>query len=161
MQVNEFTSKNQIYLELAKKIEKLNDIDNKELQNSFEKQDFYDISGKNRYDENDYKRVLEKFKKSDSNIKAHEQSHAAGANTTSPIKYSYQTGPDGKLYAVGGEVRLDTSIPKDPNEASFKLSKLQSAASVSDGMSSADSNIAIQASLNKMLLQIKGDKNAS
>lgn len=161
MQINEYASKNQIYLELAKKIGELNSIDNKEAQKSFHREDFFELSGENKYDEYDYKRVLEKFKNTDSNIRAHEQSHAASGNTTSPISYRYQTGPDGKLYAVGGEVRLDTSLPRDPEAARFKLSQIQNAASSPSHMSGADAQISIQANLNKMLLQLQGDENAS
>lgn len=51
----------------------------------------------------------------DREVRAHEQAHmAAGSGLTGAANYSYQRGPDGKLYAVGGEVSIDTSVPADP-----------------------------------------------
>jgi hypothetical protein len=65
-------------------------------------------------------------------------------------------GPDGKMYATGGSVRLDTSMPDDPKAAAAKLDELKkSATSSGNDMSSADSNIAIQANLMKMKLQLQ------
>lgn len=161
MTVNENQNVNQLYMQLAQKLGEKDSENKKEIQNLFSKEDIVDISGENRYDENDYQRVLEKFKNSDSQIRTHEQAHAANGNTTTPISYKYQVGPDGKLYAVGGEVHLDTSLPKDPKAAAFKLTQIQKASSAPSQMSGADSHIAIQANLNKMLLQSQGDKNAN
>ena len=161
MVVNEHQNVNQLYMQLAQKLGEKDSVNKKEIQSSFFKEDIVDISNESKYDENDYKRVLEKFKNSDSQIRTHEQSHAANGNTTTPISYKYQTGPDGKMYAVGGEVHLDTSLPSDPKAAAFKLSQIQRASSAPSDMSGADSHIAIQANLNKMLLQSQGDKNAN
>lgn len=97
--------------------------------------------------------MLSKFKNKDSEVKMHEQTHAASATTTTAINYNYQVGPDGKLYAVGGSVRFDTSIPKDEAAASIKLEQLKDASSSVDGLSGADAQIAQKANLNKMLIQ--------
>ena len=70
-------------------------------------------------------------------------------------------GPNGKMYAVGGSVRMDTSIPNDPKEAAYKLDKIANAASAPDAMSGADSQIAIQANLMKMKLLMEGENNAN
>lgn len=66
-------------------------------------------------------------------------------------------GPDGKLYATGGHVRFDTSMPSNPVEAKLKLDELQKASSAPEGLSGADSSIAITANLNKMLLSSLGE----
>ncbi|WP_170126881.1 putative metalloprotease CJM1_0395 family protein [Aliarcobacter trophiarum] len=127
-------------------------IDKKELEKSyFEKSD--SVNEYSKYDEKDYERVLNRFKSSDSEVKNHEQLHASMGTTTTPIRYDYQMGPDGKLYATGGSVRFDTSIPKDEAGAMQKLDELQKAASSPDGLSRADLGIAHSANLNKMLLQ--------
>ncbi|MFY9071335.1 putative metalloprotease CJM1_0395 family protein [Aliarcobacter butzleri] len=146
------SSLSSIYQELALKKSELSNLDKKELQkSSFEKNDEV-VLGEN-YDENDYQRVLNKFKNKDSEVKTHEQTHASGATTTGAINYNYQVGPDGKLYAIGGSVRFDTSIPKDPQSAKIKMDQLQSASSSVSSLSGADASIAQSASLNKMLLE--------
>ncbi len=161
MLVNEYQSKSQIYTQLAKKIGELNAIDKKDIQSKFDKKDIVDISNSKNYDKNDYLRVLEKFKNSDSRIRNHEQAHVASGTATTPISYKYQMGPDGKMYAVGGEVRLDTSIPDDPKAAAFKLKQIQEASNAPSDMSGADAQISIQANLNKMLLLSQGKNNAN
>ncbi len=168
MTISDSQSTTQLKFKLTQKLGELDSVTKKEIQSNFVKNDFIDISNESKYDKNDYQRVLEKFKSSDSEIRTHEQAHAASGHTTTPISYKYQTGPDGNLYApdgnlyaVGGEVRLDTSIPSDPQAAAFKLSQIQKSATAPSGLSSADAQISIQANLNKMLLLSKGEENAS
>lgn len=142
-----------LHQQLALKKSELANIDKKDLEKStFEKNDTVALSEEN-YDENDYQRVLNKFKNRDSEVRVHEQTHASNAQTTSAINYNYQTGPDGKLYAMGGSVRFDTSIPTDPQSAKVKLEQLQNASTSVSDLSGADSSIAQTANLNKMLIQ--------
>lgn len=148
-----YLSASTIHSQLALKKSELASIDKKEFQKStFEKKDTINSVEKN-YDENDYQRVLNRFKNKDSEIRNHEQLHASLGTTTTPINYSYQVGPDGKLYATGGYVRFDTSLPKDKDAAIQKLNELESASSAPKDLSRADSSIAQAANLNKMLLQ--------
>ena len=150
---NNYQSASSLYQQIALKKGQLATIDKKDFEKSaFEKNDTVNISEKS-YDEQDYQRVLGKFKNLDSEVKNHEQTHASGAPTTAPINYNYQVGPDGKLYATGGSVRFDTSIPKDKASADVKLEQLKDASSSVDGLSGADAQIAKTASLNKLLLQ--------
>ena len=149
---NDYLSASTIYSELALKRSELANIDKKELEKStFEKSDSTNPISK--YDEKDYERVLNRFKSSDMETRNHEQLHASSGTTTTPIRYDYQMGPDGKLYATGGSVRFDTSIPKDKDEAIQKLDELQKASSSPEDLSRADSSIAQAANLNKMLIQ--------
>ncbi len=147
-----------IYVKLSQKYAELAKIDDKvEKENLLkQKQDYIDIGGTN-YEKNDYERVLEKFKNVDANIRSHEQAHASLTTTTSPIQYNYQQGPDGKMYAVGGHVRLDTSMPDDPKAAAIKLDQIKKSATANSDMSGADANIAIGANLMKMRLHIEAD----
>lgn len=161
MVVNEYQNSSMLYSKLTQKLGELDNYTKNEIQSNFHKEDIVDISGESKYDENDYQRVLDKFKNSDSRIRSHEQAHAASGATTTPIAYKYQMGPDGKMYAVGGEVRLDTSLPSDPKEAAYKLSQIQRASSAPSDMSGADAQISIQANLNKMLLQSQGENDAN
>lgn len=163
MEINNFSqTSSSIYMQLAQKRAQLANIDKKELEKST--QESYDQlnQASTKYDEQDYQRVLGKFKNLDLETKIHEQTHASKAQTSSPIEYNYQVGPDGKLYATGGSVRFDTSIPKDEGSAKVKLEQLSSATSSPDELSSADAQIARSANLNKMLLQSKiGVENES
>lgn len=147
-----YQSASSINQQIAVKKAELAAIDKKEEQKSlFEKNDSVNITN-STVDENDYQRVLEKFKQLDAQTRAHEQQHAATGDTAGPINYTYQTGPDGKLYATGGHVRMDTSIPNDPEAALAKLDKLSDAASAPEGLSGADAAISRAANLNKMLI---------
>lgn len=162
MWVNRYSYSSEVYEKLAQKYAQLDKINKEEKTPSFEKTDAITSSNiPKNYDEEEYKRVLEKFKQRDSEIKTHEQTHASSAHTTAPIAYNYDVGPDGKLYAAGGHVRLDTSVPKNEEEASFKLDQIKKAASSSSDLSSADAQIARTANLNKMLILSQGENFAN
>lgn len=148
MELQEIEYRSTLYNQLLLKQAQLSSIDQKLDNNKVNEFDTQLSS----YDEEDYKRVVDKFQNKDSEIKAHEQTHTSLANTTTAIHYSYQKGPDGKFYAIGAEVRFDTSMPQDKDEAILKLDTIQQATNTSLGMSSADSTVAISANLNKLLL---------
>lgn len=83
----------------------------------------------------------------DREVRAHEQAHVAvaGQYASSPT-YSFVRGPDGVSYAVGGEVRIDTSpIPGDPEATLRKAQQLRRAANAPADPSSQDSSVAAQA----------------
>jgi len=161
-----YQSASSINQQIAIKKSELSALDKKDEEKSlFEKNDTVNITGET-VDENDYQRVLDKYKNTDSEIRAHEQLHASLGNTKGAISYTYQTGPDGKLYATGGHVRLDTSIPSDPEAALAKLDKIADAAGAPAGLSGADAAISRAANLNKMLILNKqaeqeGENHAS
>ena len=149
----------QLYAKLSSKYEQLNKLEKKDEIESIRKKDYIETNSLNKnYDEQDFSRVLEKFRNKDAEIRTHEQAHAQGAVTTTPISYNYQLGPDGKLYATGGHVRFDTSIPKDEQSASVKLEKLKDASSAPNELSAADAQITRTANLNKLLLH-SNDEN--
>ncbi len=155
-------SVNQLYTKLSAKYAQLEKAQQENAVENVSKKDYIEQSSQaTNYDEKDFARVLEKFKQSDAQVRTHEQIHASIGHTTTPISYNYQQGPDGKMYAVGGNVRFDTSIPDDPKAAAFKLDQLHKAASGVSDASGADNTIASQTNLNKILLQLKGEENAS
>lgn len=152
----------QLYSKLASKQAELQKVEQKDALENVSKKDYIEQSSPtSNYDEKDFARVLEKFKQTDQQVRTHEQIHASIGHTTTPIAYNYQQGPDGKMYAVGGSVRFDTSIPEDPKAAAFKLDQIQKAASGVADASGADNTIASQTNLNKILLQLKGEENAN
>jgi len=59
---------------------------------------------------------VQALSKRDQEVRTHERTHAAiGGQHASAPSFSYERGPDGQLYAVEGEVRIDTSaVSGDP-----------------------------------------------
>ncbi|MEL7087366.1 MAG: putative metalloprotease CJM1_0395 family protein, partial [Planctomycetota bacterium] len=80
-------------------------------------------------DESEQKQV-EELQARDREVRQHEQAHkaAAGPYATSGPTYSYQEGPDGKRYAVGGSVGIDTSPEATPEETIAKMQVVRRAA---------------------------------
>ncbi len=84
----------------------------------------------------------------DKAVRAHEQAHlaAAGPYAIGGPSYSYATGPDGRQYAIGGEVGLDVSPdPSDPERTIQKAETIQAAANAPADPSSQDRAVAAQA----------------
>lgn len=75
-------------------------------------------------------RQVEQLQATDRKVRAHEQAHIAAGREliTSGPQYSYTYGPDGKQYAVGGEVGIDTSPEKKPDANIRKGARIQAAA---------------------------------
>lgn len=75
-------------------------------------------------------RQVETLKSADVRVRAHEQAHlAAGAGiVSSGASYTYTYGPDGRAYATAGEVGIDTSAEKKPQENIDKGRLIQAAA---------------------------------
>ncbi|MFA6108029.1 MAG: putative metalloprotease CJM1_0395 family protein [Candidatus Latescibacterota bacterium] len=71
-------------------------------------------------------REVQELRTRDREVKAHEQAHlaAAGPYAQGGPQYEYQTGPDGKQYAVGGEVGIDTSRVADDPEATIRKAQV-------------------------------------
>ena len=93
-------------------------------------------------------RQLAELKQRDREVRAHEQAHVAagGAHVTGGQTYSYQRGPDGRAYAVGGEVQIDTSpVPGEPQETIRKMQQVQQAALAPAEPSAQDRAVAAQA----------------
>jgi len=92
---------------------------------------------------------IQELKQRDLEVRNHEAAHlaAAGQYATSGAKFQYQRGPDGKNYAVGGEVSIDTSaIPNNPEATIKKAQQIQAAAHAPAAPSNQDRQVAAQAS---------------
>ncbi|MEP2704416.1 MAG: putative metalloprotease CJM1_0395 family protein [Roseibium sp.] len=89
---------------------------------------------------------VEKLAQRDREVKAHEQAHArvGGAYASAP-SYTFQQGPDGKRYAVGGEVQIDTSTERTPEATIRKMNIVIRAATAPAEPSSQDMKVAQQA----------------
>jgi hypothetical protein len=94
------------------------------------------------------KQVLDELKARDREVRAHEQAHlaAAGPYAKGPPSYEFQTGPDGQPYAVGGEVRIDTSpVAGNPEATVVKAQTIKRAATAPRNPSAQDRQVAAQA----------------
>lgn len=74
--------------------------------------------------------VIRQLKARDAEVKAHEAAHAAvGGELAGSPSFTYQKGPDGVRYAVGGEVPIDVSkVSGDPQATLEKMQRVQRAA---------------------------------
>jgi len=89
--------------------------------------------------------VVLQLKARDTEVRAHEMSHvvAGGQWVTSGPSYQYQVGPDGKQYAVGGEVGISVSpVDGDPEATIQKAQQVQRAALAPAEPSSQDYRVA-------------------
>ena len=95
----------------------------------------------------DQQAQVKELKERDAEVRAHEAAHAAtGGSYAGAPSYEYQVGPDGKRYAVGGEVSIDTSpIDGDPQATINKLQQVQAAALAPAEPSDQDRKVAAQA----------------
>lgn len=90
---------------------------------------------------------LRQLKIRDTEVKAHEQAHlsVAGQYAAGGASFSYENGPDGVKYAVGGEVPIDIGKESSPEATLLKMQTVKRAALAPANPSSADRMIAAQA----------------
>ena len=90
---------------------------------------------------------VEQLRKQDREVRAHEQAHKAAAGSHGgAISFTFTTGPDGKRYAVAGEVPIDVSPIEGDREATLrKMRQVRSAAMAPAEPSAADRRVAAQA----------------
>jgi hypothetical protein len=96
----------------------------------------------------DQQAALAKLQARDREVRQHELAHlsaAAGIAVSGP-SYSYQRGPDGQNYAIGGEVHIDVSPGRTPQETLAKAQQIQTAALAPKDPSDADRAVAAEAS---------------
>ncbi len=88
---------------------------------------------------------ISQLKQRDSEVKAHEQAHlsVAGGFAVGGASFTYQTGPNGIRYAVGGEVSISTSpVQGDPAATLKKADAIRRAALAPANPSTQDLKVA-------------------
>ncbi len=92
-------------------------------------------------------RKLRELRETDARVRRHEEAHraAAGSLYRGGPNYTYETGPDGKRYAVAGSVSIDTSPGRTPEETVQKAAQIRRAALAPIDPSSTDRAIASKA----------------
>lgn len=99
-------------------------------------------------------RQLVALQRADREVRAHEQAHmAAGAGLVRGSSYSYEAGPDNRRYAVAGEVSIDVSPGRTPEETIAKARQIRAAALAPADPSTADRQVAAAASQMEMQAQ--------
>ncbi len=92
---------------------------------------------------------LQKLRTRDTEVRSHEQAHltSAGQYSTGGPTFTYQTGPDGKRYAIGGEVSIDVSKENNPEATIMKMRAIRRAALAPANPSGTDRQVAAQAAM--------------
>lgn len=111
---------------------------------------------------------VDKLKKIDREVRAHERAHqaAAGGLAKGGASFSFQQGPDGNQYAVAGEVSIDMSpIPGNPTATIQKMQQVKRAAMAPADPSAQDRSVAskaqqMEAQARRELLQEQSDGKA-
>lgn len=109
------------------------------------------------------KKEVQRLKNRDAEVRAHEQAHAAagGSHAGSP-SYEFETGPDGRRYAVGGEVSIDTSeVAGDPKASIAKMQQVVRAATAPADPSGQDRKVAAKARAKMAKLQAEMTQEAA
>ncbi|WP_372996195.1 putative metalloprotease CJM1_0395 family protein [Marinobacter sp.] len=90
---------------------------------------------------------LTELKARDREVRAHEAAHqAVGGQYAGAMSFTYQRGPDGAQYAVGGEVSIDLSpVQGDPQATIEKMRVVRAAAMAPAEPSGQDRAVAAQA----------------
>ena len=108
---------------------------------------------------------IDELKARDREVKTHEQAHiaAGGSYVKGGATYDYQTGPDGKQYAVGGSVNIDTSpVDGDPEATIAKAQVVIKAALAPAEPSGQDQKVASAARqmMNEARKELTSQNNA-
>jgi len=107
---------------------------------------------------------IARLRRIDQMVRAHERAHlvAGGELVRGGPHYIYKIGPDGKRYAVGGDVEIDTSpVPGDPKATLQKAEKIVRAALAPLNPSPQDLRVAMQAQIMAMKAQMEIIKTQS
>ena len=96
----------------------------------------------------DERREVDELTRRDREVRAHEAAHkaAAGSLARGGASFTYENGPDGRRYAVGGEVSIDASpVGDDPAATARKMERVRAAALAPADPSGQDRQIAATA----------------
>jgi len=131
---------------------------NEETKSSENKDGKLSLSKNNKSDPKK-EQEIQKLKRIDAHVKAHEQAHiaAGGPYVRGGPQYSYVIGPDGNRYAVAGEVKIDVSpVPGNPDATIRKAQVIKRAALAPSDPSPQDRAVAAKA--DQMALKAKIEK---
>lgn len=99
----------------------------------------------------------------DAKVKEHEAAHiaAGGSVVQGGASFTYEQGPDQKLYAVAGEVAIDTSEEATPVQSIAKALQIRTAALAPSDPSPQDYQVASTATIMEMQARLQLSKEQS
>ena len=102
-------------------------------------------------------KIINELKLRDQEVRTHELAHAAvGGPSTGAPSYTFEVGPDGKKYAVAGEVSVDLSpVDGNPRATIAKMQKVHAAALAPANPSIQDTRVAASAA--RSILQAQSE----
>lgn len=91
-------------------------------------------------------KIVAELQARDREVRAHEAAHvAAGGGLASAANFTYTIGPDGRRYAVAGDVQIDTSTTGSPQEDIARAAAIRRAALAPAQPSGQDRAVAMEA----------------
>lgn len=95
----------------------------------------------------DQRQQVEKLAETDRKVRAHEAAHLAAAAgiAIGGASFGYESGPDGKRYAISGDVQIAMSAGKTPEETIARAEQVRRAALAPADPSSQDQTVAAEA----------------
>lgn len=92
---------------------------------------------------------LSQLQQRDSEVRSHEAAHlaAGGSVVSGSASFTYQKGPDGRLYAIGGEVPISSPTATTPQEQIEIARQIQAAALAPASPSPQDFKVAASAAM--------------
>ena len=97
-------------------------------------------------DDERVKEVVQELQAVDRKVRQHEMAHkVAGGPYAGPPQFKFVRGPDGRLYAVAGEVKIDVSEEKNPEDTIRKMEQVIRAALAPADPSPQDRRVAAEA----------------
>jgi hypothetical protein len=106
------------------------------------------------------RKQLKELKSRDTEVRSHENAHqSSGGQLAGSPSYTFQTGPDGQRYAIGGEVSIDVSPEDDPAATIAKMERVSRAATSPAEPSPQDFKVA--AAARRMMAEAQRDLDAA
>jgi hypothetical protein len=106
------------------------------------------------------RKQLKELKSRDNEVRNHENAHqSSGGQLAGSPSYTYQAGPDGQRYAIGGEVSIDVSPEDDPAATIAKMQRVSRAATAPAEPSPQDFKVA--AAAQRMMAEAQRDLDAA
>lgn len=99
------------------------------------------------------KAQLTELKAADAQVRAHEAAHQSGPAAVGGASYTYAKGPDGVMYAIGGEVPVQIKTGSEPQETISNLQGVIATALAPADPSPQDLSIASKARVMMMKAQ--------
>jgi len=119
-----------------------------------------DKNNKNIQNDPKIQEEILKLQQIDSHVKNHEAAHkTAGGELAGSASYTYKIGPDGKRYAVSGEVPIAIKKGKTPEETIANMEKVKAAALAPADPSPQDLKVAATATTIENQARMQESKN--